>query len=184
MKEDTIEIVGFHAHIYFDADSRDAAERVREGLAQFEVQLGRWHDKPIGPHPQAMYQVAFLPSQFGKVVPWLMLHREGLDILVHPETGDDVADHTLHSLWLGEKLELNVEVLRQANRQREFLSDRSLKSSSSFVNLLLSSINSKGAWTALDHGALLRSSETLRKNAAAKNSGEKRCCQKRCQKRC
>jgi len=42
------------------------------------VQLGRWHDKPIGPHPQAMYQVAFLPSQFGKVVPWLMLHRERL----------------------------------------------------------------------------------------------------------
>ncbi|MEG3939788.1 DOPA 4,5-dioxygenase family protein [Microcoleus sp. S36b_A3] len=92
MKADTIEIVGFHAHIYFDSDSRDAAARVREGLAQFEVQLGRWHDKPIGPHPQAMYQVAFLPPQFGKVVPWLMLHREGLDILVHPETGD--------GLWL------------------------------------------------------------------------------------
>jgi DOPA 4,5-dioxygenase len=47
MKEDTIEIVGFHAHIYFDteiyfdADSRGAAARVREGLTQFEVQLGR-----------------------------------------------------------------------------------------------------------------------------------------------
>ena len=112
MKEDTIEIVGFHAHIYFDNDSRDAAARVREGLTQFEVQLGRWHDKPIGPHPQAMYQVAFLPPQFGTVVPWLMLHREELNILVHPETGDDVADNTIHSLWLGEKLELNVEVLR------------------------------------------------------------------------
>ncbi|MEG4506693.1 DOPA 4,5-dioxygenase family protein [Microcoleus sp. F6_B4] len=112
MKEDTINIVGFHAHIYFDTDNRDAAARVREGLTQFEVQLGRWHDKPIGPHPQAMYQVAFLPDQFGKVVPWLMLNREGLDILIHPETGDDVADHTKHSLWLGKKLELNVEFLR------------------------------------------------------------------------
>jgi aromatic ring-cleaving dioxygenase len=59
-----------------------------------------------------MYQVAFLPPQFGKVVPWLMLHRQELDILVYPETGDDVADHTLHSWSLGEKLELNVEVLR------------------------------------------------------------------------
>jgi aromatic ring-cleaving dioxygenase len=76
MKADTIKIVGFYAHIYFDTDRRDAAARVREGLAQFEVQLGRWHDKPIGPHPQAMYQVAFLPDQFVKVVPWLMLHRE------------------------------------------------------------------------------------------------------------
>ena len=119
MKEDTIEIVGFHAHIYFDTeiyfdlDSRAAAARVREGLTQFEVKLGRWHDKPIGPHPQAMYQVAFLPSQFGKVVPWLMLNREGLDILVHPETGDAVADHAVHSLWLGEKLDLNIEFLQQ-----------------------------------------------------------------------
>ena len=111
MKADTIKIVGFHADIYFDTDRRDAAARVREGLARFGVQLGRWHDKPIGPHPQAMYQVAFLPEQFGTVVPWLMLHREELNILVHPETGDDVADHTLHSLCLGEKLELNVEVL-------------------------------------------------------------------------
>ncbi|MGB8688552.1 MAG: DOPA 4,5-dioxygenase family protein [Microcoleus sp.] len=112
MKEDTIEIVGFHAHIYFDTDSRDAAARVRAGLTRFEVQLGRWHDKPIGPHPQPMYQVVFLPEQFGKVVSWLMLNREGLDILVHPETGDDVADHTKYSLWLGQKLELNFEFLR------------------------------------------------------------------------
>lgn len=60
-----------------------------------------------------MYQVAFLPHQFGEVVPWLMLNREGLDILVHPETGDDVKDHTDNSLWLGEKLQLNIEFLER-----------------------------------------------------------------------
>ncbi|MFN6569975.1 DOPA 4,5-dioxygenase family protein [Dendronalium sp. ChiSLP03b] len=114
MKEDSIAIAGFHAHIYYDAASRDAAARVREELgARFEVRLGRWHDLPIGPHPKAMYQVAFLPNQFANIVPWLMLNREGLDVLVHPETGDDVADHTEHALWLGEKLELNVEFLRR-----------------------------------------------------------------------
>lgn len=114
MKEDPIEITGFHAHIYFDIESRNLAARVREGLgARFDVQLGRWHDKPIGPHSKAMYQVAFPPNQFAKVVPWLMLNREGLDILIHPETGDDVKDHTDHALWLGNKLELNIEVLRR-----------------------------------------------------------------------
>ena len=41
MKEETIEIVGFHAHIYFDTDSRDAAGGVRQGLSRFEVQIGR-----------------------------------------------------------------------------------------------------------------------------------------------
>ena len=113
MKADTIEIVGFHAHIYFDNDSRDAASRVREGLTQFEVQLGRWHDKPIGPHPQPMYQVAFLPPQFGKVVPWLMLNRQGLTVLVHPSTGDSYGDHLERSLWLGEVLKLREEALRR-----------------------------------------------------------------------
>jgi DOPA 4,5-dioxygenase len=67
-----------------------------------------------------MYQVAFLPSQFGKVVPWLIIHREELNILDHPETGDDLADHTEHSLWLGEKLELNVEVLRPRTANTKF----------------------------------------------------------------
>jgi aromatic ring-cleaving dioxygenase len=115
MKEDTVEVKGFHAHVYFDPASRDAAARVRDGLAaRFDVELGRWHDKSVGPHPKSMYQVKFLPNEFGKVVPWLMLNREGLDVLVHPETGNDVRDHTDHSLWLGERLELNIEVLRQA----------------------------------------------------------------------
>lgn len=113
MTEEPIKITGFHAHVYFDTASRDAALRVREGLgARFDVQLGRWHDKPIGPHPKAMYQVAFSLEQFGKLVPWLMLNREGLDILIHPETGDDVGDHADRSLWLGEKLELDIEFLR------------------------------------------------------------------------
>ncbi|MBD6616763.1 4,5-dioxygenase [Komarekiella sp. 'clone 1'] len=114
MKEDTIEINGFHAHIYFDTTSRDVAARVREGLSsKFEVKLGRWHDLPIGPHPKAMYQVAFSPNEFGQIVPWLMLNREELDILIHPETGDDVADHMKHCLWLGDKLNLNIEFLRR-----------------------------------------------------------------------
>ena len=114
MQEDTVDITGFHAHIYFDTTTRDLAAVVREGLgAKFDVRLGRWHDKPIGPHPKAMYQVAFLPNQFAKVVPWLMLNREQLDILIHPETGDDVRDHTNHALWLGNKLDLNIEVLRR-----------------------------------------------------------------------
>jgi DOPA 4,5-dioxygenase len=112
MKENSI-ISGFHAHVYYDTETREVAARIREELgARFEVQLGRWHDKPIGPHPKSMYQVAFAPDQFPQVVPWLMLNREGLDILVHPETGDDVTDHTAHALWLGEKLDLNISFLQ------------------------------------------------------------------------
>ena len=107
-------IEGFHAHIYYDPATRPVAERIRLALGhQFSVVLGRWHDVPVGPHDQAMYQVAFAPEEFARVVPWLMLHREGLSILVHPLTGDDYEDHATHSLWLGTPLPLRLEVLRE-----------------------------------------------------------------------
>jgi aromatic ring-cleaving dioxygenase len=112
MQQDTTSIKSFHAHVYYAPETRDRAAQIREDLAaQFDVRLGRWHDKPVGPHPMPMYQIAFLPQLFGEIVPWLMLHHRGLSILVHPTTGDDVADHTDHALWLGEKLELNIDSL-------------------------------------------------------------------------
>lgn len=61
-------IVSWHAHVYFDpATTRPQAERVRGAIAErFRVQLGRWHDVPIGPHSAAMYQVAFdVPNSGG-----------------------------------------------------------------------------------------------------------------------
>ena len=107
-------IRGFHAHIYYDAGTRPIAEALREAItAQFTTELGRWHDEPVGPHTVSMYQVAFAPEQFGRLVPWLMLNRGGLDILVHPQTGDAYADHTEHAAWLGTKLPLKLSVLRR-----------------------------------------------------------------------
>ena len=106
-------IAGWHAHIYYDPASQPRAEALREGIAAgFAVRLGRWHDQPVGPHPQAMYQVAFGADDFAALVPWLALNRNGLDVLVHPETGDDVTDHTDHAIWLGTRLRLDIDSLR------------------------------------------------------------------------
>jgi DOPA 4,5-dioxygenase len=107
-------IAGFHIHVYYNPSTREAASRVRDQLAErFDVELGRWREEPVGPHPQSMYQVKFAPGLFGQIVPWLMLNHAGLTVLVHPETGDDLADHGEHALWLGEKLSLNLDVLRR-----------------------------------------------------------------------
>ena len=107
-------VAGWHAHVYYDpAATRDLAARVRAGIetAFPAAVLGRWHDRPVGPHPQAMYQVAFPPELFPRLVPWLALNREGLTVLVHPETGRAKADHLRHALWLGAVLPLNASVL-------------------------------------------------------------------------
>jgi len=112
MSERVIKV--YHAHIYYDpVKTRDAAARVRTGLAAFNVQLGSWHDEAVGPHLDAMYQAVFTPDEFAKVVPWLMLHREGLSVLVHPSTGDSYGDHLERSLWLGPRLTLNERALRR-----------------------------------------------------------------------
>ena len=108
-------IKGYHAHLYYTPDTRPVAARLRAVIGERfpRARIGNWHDEPVGPHPTAMYQVAFTVEEFPGLVPWLMLNREGLDILVHPLTDDSVADHTRFALWLGAPLQLRVEVLRK-----------------------------------------------------------------------
>lgn len=101
-------IPAWHAHIYYDpAATRDRAERLRAKIeAAFPGAIvGSWHDKLVGPHTRAMFQVAFGHTLFDSLVPFLALHRDGLAILVHADsTGDHKADHTTHAIWMGEVL--------------------------------------------------------------------------------
>lgn len=102
----------YHAHVYYDpASTRDRAERLRERIAASfpQAKLGRWHDKLVGPHPQSMYQVAFPSEMLAAFVPWLMLNRDGLTVLLHPETGNAYRDHTAHAAWFGAVLPLRLE---------------------------------------------------------------------------
>lgn len=109
-------ITGYHAHIYFDADTEPAAAALRAALeARFPVTLGRWHHKPVGPHTASMYQVAFAVEQFPVVVPFLALNHGSMSVLIHPMSGDAVADHFDHALWLGKPLALDAAVLRKAS---------------------------------------------------------------------
>ncbi|MCK8784020.1 aromatic ring-cleaving dioxygenase [Roseomonas sp. NAR14] len=112
MPADPAAIASYHAHIYFDAATRPAAERLRGWIgARFAVQLGRWHEKTVGPHAAPMYQVAFDKALFAEFVLWLMLNRLGLTVFVHPNTDDPWADHLVHALWLGAVLPLSAEGL-------------------------------------------------------------------------
>jgi len=95
-------ISGYHAHVYFDADSRDKAQQLCEAAGRaLPVTVGRTHDKAVGPHPRGSCQLAFAAEHFGQVMPWLILHRGRLTVFAHAETGDALKDHTDHVIWLG-----------------------------------------------------------------------------------
>ena len=105
-------ILGYHAHVYFDPDTADAAAAIRrEVAAAFDVGLGNWNDRLVGPHPCWSYEISFRPDQLGAIVPWLLRRRRGLTIFLHPLTGDDLRDHTRYAMWIGASRALHLDGL-------------------------------------------------------------------------
>jgi aromatic ring-cleaving dioxygenase len=105
-------IHGYHAHVYFNADTLPQARALCEAAAaRFPLKLGRMHEKPVGPHPDWSCQLAFKAALFPDVVPWLALHREGLVVFIHPLTGQDLIDHRDRAIWMGAVRPLDLSVL-------------------------------------------------------------------------
>ena len=107
-------IASWHAHVYFDAHSRAAARALREAvIARFGdlVEMGRFHERPVGPHPMWSYQIAFPQARFAEVMAWLTLNHGTLDVFAHPNTGDELGDHRDRALWLGRSYTLDLAAL-------------------------------------------------------------------------
>jgi DOPA 4,5-dioxygenase len=113
---------GYHAHVYYDAATLPVAEKLSKALvANFPVELGRFSGEAVGPHPVPQFQIMFTTDAFESVVPWLMLNRDGLDILVHPLTDDMVDDHTVYALWLGTPIGLKLDTMQRRGYRAELL---------------------------------------------------------------
>jgi aromatic ring-cleaving dioxygenase len=111
MSEATIN--GWHAHVYYDADSRPGAAALRDKvIATLPVECRDLADAPRGPHPVPQFRFSFTAAQFADIVPWLMLNRGGLDVLVHPLTKNSHADHSDYAIWLGAPKPLRLSGMR------------------------------------------------------------------------
>lgn len=99
-----------------------------------ELRIYTFHTRPVGPHPIAMFEVnLFTPAQFGAFVPWLVMHRGPLSVLIHPNTAaarsveggveevnEEEKNHTTRAIWLGERVPLDLglfEAMRERRRR-------------------------------------------------------------------
>jgi aromatic ring-cleaving dioxygenase len=104
-------ILNFHAHIYYHPDQVELAKQLATlAQARFPISVGHFHLEPVGPHPRGSCQLTVPTDQFGDVAQWLVLNRGPLTIFAHATTGDDLADHTEHVVWLGESEPLNLSI--------------------------------------------------------------------------
>jgi len=132
---------GFDVHVYFQQNvesevkfATELWERIRRECTLTitilktrtnspstvpELRVYRIWDKPIGPHPIAMFEVnLFTPAQFGAFIPWLVINRGPLSALLHPNTGDDIRDHSQRATWLGQPFPLQIGLLRRLLEKR------------------------------------------------------------------
>ncbi|QPH18956.1 hypothetical protein C2857_004082 [Epichloe festucae Fl1] len=124
---------GFDIHIYHlqqNAEqtkyARELWERIRREFP--ELRVYRFWDRPVGPHPVAMFEVnVFSPAEFGAIVAWLAVWRGPLSVLVHPNSvprqGEDkchvqLRDHTQRAIWMGERLPLDPAPLVAMQREQ------------------------------------------------------------------
>jgi aromatic ring-cleaving dioxygenase len=106
-------IENYHAHVYYDAETRAAALKHCEAAGKtFGVKIGRMHDNPVGPHPRGSCQLTIGVEQFADIVPWLVLNRGALTIFTHAQTGNALKDHTDHVIWLGPSETLKLSALK------------------------------------------------------------------------
>ena len=104
----------YHGHVYFDLAQLPLAEQVRTSLATALPQLtynGQPITRPIGPHTKPMFEIHFYAQDLSTVLNKLETLRMGLSVLLHPVQRDELAAHTSKAQWLGQKLELKLEVL-------------------------------------------------------------------------
>ncbi len=106
-------IKGFHAHVYYDADTfSQAAALCQSARQKFDQTMGQMHRKRVGPHPRWSCQLTIPRRLAGEVIPWLMASRNGLTIFIHGLSGDDLRDHTELVMWLGDSQPLDLSIFQ------------------------------------------------------------------------
>lgn len=107
----------YHFHLYYKLEEITLASEVAEKISKaFDVEVGRLWEKPVGPHPICSCQVSVPVELFEKVTAWFLENRKGIDLFIHPVTGDDFTDHTESIMWIGKSYILNTDMFSESSK--------------------------------------------------------------------
>ena len=102
-------IKSYHAHFYFNESSLEDAREIYDASKSLSnVKLGNFNERNVGPHTTWSFMIDFAVEELVQILPWLTFNRKSLSVLVHPNSGNDLLDHTEYASWFGEKIELDI----------------------------------------------------------------------------
>ncbi len=107
-------IAEYHVHVYYDPGNDPRPGRASAPTRRRRVSrtsgsgagTTNWSDRTRA----RCIRSPFPAACWSRFLPWLMLNRDGLTILLHPQTGDGYRDHTAHAAWLGGTLPLRLRL--------------------------------------------------------------------------
>lgn len=110
-------IKNYHFHLYYELNDLEI-EKATSILQKLrtekeEMPIGRIWEKPVGPHPIGSCQVTVKNEHFREMIEWFLKNRKGLSLFIHPNTGNDLADHTEHTIWLGHEFTLKTDLFHK-----------------------------------------------------------------------
>ena len=101
----------YHFHLYFNSNQIELATKLASKISEeFVLPVGRVWDRPVGPHPVNSCQITVPKDKFESLASWLLVHRQGLDVFIHPQGNDDLADHRDHIMWIGRSYDLKLDI--------------------------------------------------------------------------
>ncbi|KAF0687430.1 Aste57867_20829 [Aphanomyces stellatus] len=68
--------------------------------------------KPVGPHPIGSFETWVPVESFAAAYAWFTLHRNGLHVLVHPLSVEEIIDHSDRAAWMGTPQTLDFSALQ------------------------------------------------------------------------
>ena len=134
LKDTPPEPYSWHFHVIYDRKTTQKAHELREKMAEIlKLDLSDPKDmcddlifiegkdlcafEPVevpllsgNPFLQSEFAFLFLPNMLYEVLKTGVLYNTGLDILIHPNTGCAISDHTFYVLYGGHKRELDITI--------------------------------------------------------------------------